>query len=199
MKLLITIYSHARLSASGAVSACDQSEWPKIRIVIPAIRCVHTMQGRWRMSSRFFHCQDIWTADMWVLDVLRHQAGDQNSDIHLGLHYLFYTFPYYQFLLNEYLQYCLNLWYPLKGWMPGPWAWLVVVLWCECVWHVAASHQSPVTWLLPNEAHISHLAPNNGLDLDLISIVPSLNPHYTHLRHHLLYSSCISSWGSKHK
>ena len=84
MKLLITIYSHARLSAGGAVSACDQSEWPKIHIVIPAIRCVHTMQGRWRMSSRFFHCQDIWTADMWVLDVLRHQAGDQNSEYTSG-------------------------------------------------------------------------------------------------------------------
>ena len=202
MKLLITIYSHARLSAGGAVSACDQSEWPKIHIVIPAIRCVHTMQGRWRMSSRFFHCQDIWTADMWVLDVLRHQAGDQNSE---------YTFRTALFILHislllipfkwvlTYLQYCLNLWYPLKGCMPGPWAWLVVVLWCECVWHIAASHQSPVTWLLPNEAHISHLDPNNGLDPDLLSMVPSLNPHYTHLCHHLVYSSCLSSWGSKYK
>ena len=98
-----------------------------------------------------------------------------------------------------YLQFCLNLWYPLKGCMPGPWAWLVVMLWCECVWHIAASHQSPVTWLLPNEAHISHLAPNNGLDPDLLSMVPSLNPHYTHLCHHLVYSSCLSSWGSKYK
>ena len=137
------------------------------------------------------------TCECWMCCVIK--LGTKTRNIHLGLHSLFYTFLYYKFLLKEYFQYCLNLWYPVKGCMPGPWAWLVVMLWCECVWHIAASHQSPVTWLLPNEAHISHLAPNNGLDSDLLSMVPSLNPHYTHLCHHLLYSSCLSSWGSKYK